>query len=119
MYYFVFNLPVYEGRDLTRLPLIERREIMRSVLKFSLPRIRISDYVEASATTCSTLFSSKDCKGWSGKEIYQARMVSIPLSLDIIRRTGLLLAMHEAGQAFAYELTILACGSPRLRRLLE
>ena len=68
MYYFVFNLPVREGRDLTRLPLIERREIMRSVLKFSSPRIRISDYVEASATTCSTLFSSKDWKGLSGKE---------------------------------------------------
>jgi bifunctional non-homologous end joining protein LigD len=55
MYYFVFDLLVYEGRDLIRLPLIERREIMRSVLKFSSPRIRISDYVEASATTCSTL----------------------------------------------------------------
>jgi hypothetical protein len=31
------------------LPLIERREIMRSVLKFESPRIRIADYVEASA----------------------------------------------------------------------
>jgi ATP-dependent DNA ligase len=50
MHYFVFDLFVYEGRDLKRLPLIERREIMRSVLKFSSPRIRISDYVEASAT---------------------------------------------------------------------
>jgi ATP-dependent DNA ligase len=50
IHYFVFDLLVYEGRDLTRLPLIERREIMRSVLKFRSPRIRISDYVEASAT---------------------------------------------------------------------
>src|SRR5438094_6643715 len=50
IHFFVFDLPVYQGRDLTRLPLIERREIMRSVLKFTSPRIRISDYVEASAT---------------------------------------------------------------------
>jgi ATP-dependent DNA ligase len=34
IHYFVFDLLVYDGRDLTRLPLFERHEIMRSVLKF-------------------------------------------------------------------------------------
>jgi ATP-dependent DNA ligase len=47
IHYFVFDLLVYDGRDLTRLPLFERREIMRSVLKFKSPRICISDYVVA------------------------------------------------------------------------
>jgi bifunctional non-homologous end joining protein LigD len=32
IHYFVFDLLIHNGRDLTRLPLIERREIMRSVL---------------------------------------------------------------------------------------
>ena len=50
MHYFVFDLLIYDGRDFTRLPLIERREIMRVVLKSRSSRIRISDYVEASAT---------------------------------------------------------------------
>src|SRR5439155_13942902 len=50
IHFFVFDLLIYRGRDLTRHPLIERREIMRSALKFKSPRIRISDYVEASAT---------------------------------------------------------------------
>jgi bifunctional non-homologous end joining protein LigD len=50
IHYFVFDLLIFKRRDLTCLPLIERREIMRSVLKFSSPRVRISDYVEASAT---------------------------------------------------------------------
>jgi ATP dependent DNA ligase-like protein len=50
IHFFIFDLPVYQGRDLTRLPLIERRDIMRSVLKFDSGRVRISDYIEASAT---------------------------------------------------------------------
>ena len=48
--FFVFDLLIYQGRDLTRLPLIERRDIMRLVLKFNSGRVRISDYIEASAT---------------------------------------------------------------------
>jgi bifunctional non-homologous end joining protein LigD len=68
MHYFVFDLVVFQGRDLTRLPLIDRREIMRSVLTFSSPRIRTSDYVEASARTCSMRFVSKDSKASSEKE---------------------------------------------------
>ena len=37
--YFVFDLLVYQNRDLMRLPFIERREAMRTVLKFSSPRL--------------------------------------------------------------------------------
>jgi bifunctional non-homologous end joining protein LigD len=47
--YFVFDLLVYQNRDLTQLQLIERREILRSVLKFHSPRIRIAEYFETSA----------------------------------------------------------------------
>jgi DNA ligase D-like protein (predicted ligase) len=49
IHYFVFDLLVYKNRLLTRLPLRERREIMRLALRFRSPRIHISDYVEASA----------------------------------------------------------------------
>ena len=48
IHYFVFDLLVYSNRDLTQLPLIERRQIMKSVLKLESPRIRITDYFEAS-----------------------------------------------------------------------
>jgi bifunctional non-homologous end joining protein LigD len=47
--YFIFDVLVYHGHDLTHLPLIERREIMRSALKFASPRIRIAEYFETSA----------------------------------------------------------------------
>src|SRR5262245_20240528 len=39
---FVFDLLIYDGRDLTRLPLIQRREILSSSLLFKSPRIRLA-----------------------------------------------------------------------------
>jgi ATP-dependent DNA ligase len=68
IHFFVFDLLIYQGRDLTRLPLIERREIMRSALKFKSPRIRISDYVEASATDMLRAVRQQGLEGSSGKE---------------------------------------------------
>jgi ATP-dependent DNA ligase len=49
IHFFTFNLLVYKGHDLTRLPLIERRKPLGSLLKFSSGRIRITDFLEASA----------------------------------------------------------------------
>ena len=49
IHYFLFDLLVFRNRDLTQLPLIGRRQIMKSVLKFESARIRITDYFEASA----------------------------------------------------------------------
>jgi ATP-dependent DNA ligase len=46
--YFIFDLLVYQNRDLTRLPYIQRREIMAR-LKFRTPRIRIAHHFETSA----------------------------------------------------------------------
>jgi len=67
IHFFIFDLLVYQGRDLTRLPLFERRELMRSVLKFSSPRIRISDYVEASATDMLDAVRKQGLEGIVGK----------------------------------------------------
>ena len=47
--YFVFDLLVYQNHDLTRLPFIERRQIMSSALKFRSPRIRMAQHFETSA----------------------------------------------------------------------
>jgi DNA ligase D-like protein (predicted ligase) len=47
--YFIFDLLVYQNRDLMRLPYIQRREIMDSALKFRSPRIRIAHHFETSA----------------------------------------------------------------------
>jgi hypothetical protein len=47
--YFVFDLLCYENRDLTPLPLIRRRDMLRSLIKFDDARVKIAEYVEASA----------------------------------------------------------------------
>ena len=67
IHYFVFDLLVYQNRDLTRLPLRERRELMRSLLKFPPPRIRISDSVEASAADMLDAVRQQGLEGIIGK----------------------------------------------------
>ena len=48
IHYFIFDLLVYQNHDLTRLPLIERREIMGTALHFRSPRIRIAESFDTS-----------------------------------------------------------------------
>jgi bifunctional non-homologous end joining protein LigD len=67
IHYFVFDLLVYQNRDLTRLPLVERRELIRSLLKFRSPRIRISDSVEASAADMLDAIRHQGLEGIIGK----------------------------------------------------
>ena len=45
--YYVFDLLCWKDRDLTRLPLIERRLLLNALLVVNDKRIRIADYVEA------------------------------------------------------------------------
>ena len=47
--YFVFDLLCYNNRDLTGLPLLKRRDMLRSLIKFEGGRVKISEFVEASA----------------------------------------------------------------------
>jgi DNA ligase D-like protein (predicted ligase) len=47
--YFVFDLLVFEGSDLTHSRLIDRREILKTKLQFSSTLIRIAPYFETSA----------------------------------------------------------------------
>jgi DNA ligase D-like protein (predicted ligase) len=46
--YFVFDLLCYDNRDTTALPLVQRRELLKT-LKFHSPRVQLLDYLETSA----------------------------------------------------------------------
>jgi ATP dependent DNA ligase domain len=52
-----------QERDLTRLPLVERRELMRSLLKLSSPRIHISEHIEASASDLLSVVREQGLEG--------------------------------------------------------
>jgi DNA ligase D-like protein (predicted ligase) len=47
--YFIFDLLICNDRDLTKLPLVERRKLMKSALTLRSPRIRIAEQFEVSA----------------------------------------------------------------------
>jgi len=47
--YFIFDLLVCNDRDLTRLPLIQRRKLLNQLVKLKSARIRISQQFEVSA----------------------------------------------------------------------
>jgi ATP-dependent DNA ligase len=64
--YFVFDLLCYQNGDLTRVPLVKRREVLRS-LKFDDVRITISDYVEASAEQMLSAVREQRLEGVVGK----------------------------------------------------
>jgi bifunctional non-homologous end joining protein LigD len=49
IHYFIFDLLVCNNRDLTKLPLSERRELMKSLLKLRSHRVRVSEQFEVSA----------------------------------------------------------------------
>ena len=63
IHYFVFDLLVYNNRDLTRLPLIERHDVMKSVLSFKSPRVRIIDYFEVPAADMLSAIRAQGLEG--------------------------------------------------------
>jgi bifunctional non-homologous end joining protein LigD len=63
IHYFVFDLLIYDNRDLTGLPLIERHEIMKSLLGFESPRVRIADHFKVPATDMLSAIRAQGLEG--------------------------------------------------------
>ena len=67
LHFFIFDLLVYRGRDLTHLPLIERRQFLSSLVKFNSGRIRIVDFLQASAADMLHAVRQQRLEGIIGK----------------------------------------------------
>jgi DNA ligase D-like protein (predicted ligase) len=65
--YFVFDLLCYDNHDLMRLPLFKRRDMLRSLIKFDGARVKISEYVEASAEQVLLAVREQRLEGIVGK----------------------------------------------------
>jgi ATP-dependent DNA ligase len=75
IHYFVFDLLVYDNHDLMHLPLVDRREILKSKVTFRSPRVRIADYFETSAETMLTSAREQGLEGVVAKRknsLYEA-----------------------------------------------
>ena len=66
IHYFVFDLLIYQSRDLSRLPLVERRKLLKS-LKLASGRIRIAEQFKASANDMLAAVRQQQLEGVIGK----------------------------------------------------
>jgi bifunctional non-homologous end joining protein LigD len=64
--YYVFDLIWYDGKDLTDLPLVERKEILRQVLPEGNDMIRYSEHITGEKKQGSAFFKAALSKGLEG-----------------------------------------------------
>ena len=71
--YYVFDLLHFQGHDLTNLPLLRRKELLKKILP-SLPKIRFSDHVVKDGVLFFTVVKDKGLEGIIAKHarsVYQ------------------------------------------------
>ena len=65
--YYVFDCLSYKGKDITDLPLLERKEVIKKVIPKSSPIIRYSDHVEESGEEFFKKVVEADIEGMIAK----------------------------------------------------
>jgi DNA ligase D-like protein (predicted ligase) len=66
--YYVFDLLCWKERDLTRVPLVERRRLLKSLVVIPDKRIRIADYFEAAPKDLLSAVREQRLEGIIGKQ---------------------------------------------------
>ena len=72
--YYIFDLLCWKDRDLMRIPLVERRALLKSVVVILEKRIRIADYFEAAPNDLLAAVREQGLEGIIGKRkdsVYQ------------------------------------------------
>jgi ATP-dependent DNA ligase len=67
IHYYILDLLCCQDRDLTHLPLVERRALLKSLVTIRDNRIRISDYIEAGASEVLAAVREQQLEGIVGK----------------------------------------------------
>lgn len=65
--YYVFDILFLDGHDLTRLPLLRRKDILSKILP-SLPQVRVSDFVANEGKRFFALAAAQGLEGVIGKD---------------------------------------------------
>src|SRR6202521_705278 len=72
--YYIFDLLCWKDRDLTRVPLVERRALLKSAFVIREGRIRVADYFEAAPNALLSAVREQRLEGIIGKRkdsVYQ------------------------------------------------
>jgi ATP-dependent DNA ligase len=67
IYYYIFDLLCCQDRALLKLPYIERRTLLKEVIRFSSEHIRISEYMDVSASEMVEAVREHGLEGVVGK----------------------------------------------------
>ncbi|PYT64994.1 MAG: hypothetical protein DMG39_30485 [Acidobacteria bacterium] len=65
--YYIFDVLCWKDRDLTRVPMVERRKLLKSVVVIRDKRIRIADYFEAAPKDLPSAVREQGLEGIIGK----------------------------------------------------
>jgi DNA ligase D-like protein (predicted ligase) len=65
--YYIFDLLCWEDRDLTHVPMVERRALLKSLVVIPDERIRVSDYFEAAPKDLLSAVREQRLEGIIGK----------------------------------------------------
>ncbi len=68
IHYYIVDLLCWKGRDLTRLPLIERRALLKALVVARDKRTRRAEYVEAAPTDLLAAVRERGLEGIIGKQ---------------------------------------------------
>jgi bifunctional non-homologous end joining protein LigD len=68
VHYYVFDLLCWKDRDLTRVPMVERRALLKSLVVIRDKRIRIADYFEAAPKDLLSAVREQRLEGIIGKQ---------------------------------------------------
>ena len=68
IHYYIFDLLCWKGRDLTHLPLIERRALLKALVVVRDKRIKTAEYVEAAPTDLLAAVREQGLEGIIGKQ---------------------------------------------------
>jgi bifunctional non-homologous end joining protein LigD len=66
--FYVFDVLWLEGKDLSQLPLIKRKEILAKIIPPELQQVQISEYIEKSGISTFALAKKKHLEGIIAKE---------------------------------------------------
>jgi bifunctional non-homologous end joining protein LigD len=72
--YYVFDLLYFEGHDLTGLPLLRRRELLKKILP-AVPNIKLSDHVSKEGVLFFKVAKEKGLEGIIAKDAYSKYLI--------------------------------------------
>lgn len=103
LHYFIFDMPFYQGKDLSNIPLVERKSLLRSLFKKQYEQIHYSEHAQGDSQKVFKEACKKGLEGIVAKRadsIYQQIRTEDWLKVKCIQRQEFLIVgyTHPKGE---------------------